>query len=719
MQTPRDRVRPTVAKLASFVTGRRSRWVVVGIWLLLFAAMLPLSAKLPEVTEENYGRPDGSQSKEVGDLLAEAFPGGDTSPALLVYRRDGGLTDADRQVIEEDSREAAEVPLAGQPIPPTEGRQTSQDGSVAFIVVPIGQGTVSETNDSMEELREIAGDEADLDGHLTGTVPLLNDLTNIIKEADVSLLLATGLLVLILLLLIYRSPVLAFVPLIVVFISYTIASGVLYGGVEIGLPVSSNATSLLLVLMFGVGTDYCLLLVNRYRSALHGHENATEALAESLPRVAPAIVASGLTVIAALLALLASSLELNQAFAPANAVGVAIVMVASLTLLPAVLSLLGRKAFWPVSKRVAYTGRDLGDEEGGVWLRIGRRVLERPWVALGASVAVLCVFSLGLLVYETEADVLDQFRADTDGTRGSDALRAGFPPGTLGPVTLLLERRDGLIATRDVQAVREAAESVEGVAGVSGIEDTSDDGRMATLSLVLDGEPYDNEALAKVEDVRDAVAESSPDLRVIAGGGPADRLDFREAAEDDFKVVAPIALIVIFLTLVLLLRAIVAPLYLLGTVLLSFAAAFGLSLLIFKYLLDKPSVDPELPLVAFIFLVALGSDYNIFLMSRVREEAHTMSTRDAALRALGATGSVITSAGIVLAGTFAVLTVVPFYFLVELGIIVALGVLIDTFLVRTILVPALVALVGERSWWPFRPPQAEVAGASTGSSRSP
>ena len=710
--THRDRVGPTLSRVASFVTGRRSRWVVLGVWLLLFAAMLPLSAKLPEVTEENYGRPDGSQSKEVGDLLAEAFPGGDTSPALLVYRREGGLTDADRRVVEEDAREVAELPLVGDPIPPFENaNQISQDRSVEYTVVPIEQGTVSETNTTMEDLRELAGGESGVDAHLTGTVPLLNDLTNIIKEADVALLLATGLLVLVLLLLIYRSPLLAFVPLIVVFISYTIASGLLYACVQIGLPVSSNATSLLLVLMFGVGTDYCLLLVNRYRSALHGYESATDALAFSLPRVAPAIIASGLTVIAALLALLASSLELNQAFAPANAIGVAIVLVASLTLLPAVLSLLGRRAFWPVAGRVAYTGK-VDPEEGGIWSRIGRRVLERPAAALAAAVVVLGIFSLGLLVYETEADVLDQFRAETDGTRGADALRAGFPAGALGPVTLLLERRDGRVTFADVRAVGDRAVAVDGVAFVSNIQSRSEDGSRATLSLILEGEPYDNEALARVEAIRNAVEDPAPGLRVITGGGPADRLDFREAAERDFKVVAPIALLVILLTLIILLRAIVAPLYLLATVLLSFSATFGLSLLFFKHVLDKPSVDPELPLVSFIFLVALGSDYNIFLMHRVREEAERTTTRDAALRALGATGSVITSAGIVLAGTFAVLMVVPFYFLLELGFIVALGILLDTFLVRTIVVPALVALVGERSWWPFRPPRAETSAAA-------
>ncbi|HEY7149025.1 MAG TPA: MMPL family transporter [Gaiellaceae bacterium] len=706
-------------RLASFVTGRRSRWVVIGFWLVLFAVSLPLSSKLASETKEQYGRPDGSQSKELGHLLALRFQGGDTTEALLVYKREGGLTAADRAVILADAREAESVSLVRQvappfgstaPFGPTNG-QVSSDGDVAFTVVSLAQGKVKETNDGLDKLRDIAGGSPGLDAHLTGTIPLLNDLTNIIKEADAKLLLATGLLVLLLLLLIYRSPILAFVPLIVVFISYTVATGLLDMLVKVDLPVSSNATSLLLVLMFGVGTDYCLLLVSRYRHTLHQHESAPEALASAIPLAGPAIVASGLTVMAAILAILASSLTLNRAFAPANAIGIGIVLVASLTLLPAVLSAFGRRAFWPRTKAVE-PGVDQPDERERLWGRIGRRVLDRPLRALVIAGLFLGVLSLGLLTYHTEADVLAQFRADTDGTRGVDALKSAFPAGELAPVTVLIDRSSGAVSDADVAVVRQRVLSVDGVAAVTGVVRRSDDGRLATLNMVLAGEPYSNAALERVREVRRAVADVQPGTRVILGGAAADRLDFREAAKHDFAVVAPIALLVIFLTLVLLLRAVVAPLYLLATVLLSFTATLGLSLLIFKYVLDKHSVDPELPLVAFIFLVALGSDYNIFLMHRVREEAHGRSTREGVGRALAATGSVITSAGIVLAGTFAVLTVVPFYFLLELGIIVALGILIDTFIVRTIVVPSIVALVGERSWWPFRSPALEAAPAA-------
>ena len=566
-------------RLASIVTGRRSRWVVIGFWLVLFAVSLPLSSKLPSQTKEQYGRPDGSQSKELGHLLAVRFPGGDTTEALLVYKRDGGLTAADRAAIIADARAAQSVPLVRQVAPPfgstsslgpTNGQVSSQ-GDVAFTVVSFAQGKVKETNDGLEKLRNLGGGTPGLDAHLTGTIPLLNDLTNIIKEADAKLLLATGLLVLLLLLLIYRSPILAFVPLIVVFISYSIATGSLDLFVKVGLPVSSNATSLLLVLMFGVGTDYCLLLVSRYRRELHRHEDASEALGSALPLAAPAIVASGLTVIAAILAILASSLTLNRAFAPANAIGIAIVLIACLTLLPAVLSVLGRRAFWPRGQAVAYSAEPVEEEEG-IWSRIGGRVLTHPGRALVAGAILLGGLSLGLLTYHTEADVLAQFRADTDGTRGVDALKSAFPAGELAPVTVLIDRGSGPVSAADIAAVRQRVLSVDGVAAVSGGVRRSNDGHLATLNLVLAGEPYSNAALQRVRQVRRAVDNVQPGMHVILGGAAADRLDFREAAKHDFAVVAPIALLVIFLTLVLLLRAVVAPLYLLATVLLSFTA---------------------------------------------------------------------------------------------------------------------------------------------------
>ena len=685
--------------------------MVVAVWLLFVAVLGPLGSKLPDETKDEFARPAGSQSAEVNELLRKRFTGGDLTPTVLVYRRAEGLTAADRSAIVEDARAAADVPLAGRPIPPfgpggqrslvSGDRQVSGDGQAAYTIVPLASGGSSETKDSIERLRSIAQDEPGLEAHVTGTPALLNDFTNAVQEADVQLLLATGLLVLTLLIAIYRSPILALLPLLVVVISYAIATGIVYLLARAGLSISSSSTSLLLVLMFGLGTDYCLLLVGRYSAQLRRTRDRREALAVAVPRAAPAIVASAATVIAALLVLLVSLLSLNQVLGPVNAIGVVVVLLASLTLLPALLAIFGQRAFWPGGRRVAFRGpadEDVPKREA-VWLRFGKRVLRRPAAALIASVVLLGVCSLGLLAYRTDADVLAQFRTSTDGKKGYEVLRRSFPPGITAPTTVLVERTDGPVEADDFMTVGRALR-VPGVAAVRP-QGRSRDGHILAAALIFEDDPYGDAALDRVSLLRKRVRDL-PGLHVLLGDGTANRLDFKNASQRDFKLIAPLVLAVILATLILLLRALVAPLYLLATVILSFLGTLGISILAFKYLFGQDSFDPELPVFAFIFLVALGSDYNIFLMSRVREEAGEHGTRAGAMRALAATGPVITSAGLILAGTFAALTVIPIYFLLELGFTVALGVLLDTFVVRTIVVPACTQLVGERSWWPSR-----------------
>ncbi len=636
----------------------------------------------------------------MSQLLRTRFAGGERVPALLVYRRAGGLSAADRAVIRRNAARAAAIPLVGRPGAPI----VSGKGDVAIVVLPLAHGSTAETKQAIESLRSLGGGAPGLEAHLTGTPALLNDISDAIKGADATLLAVTGLLVLVLLVLIYRSPLLALIPLVVVGVAYAVATGIVDLVARAGVSISGTSTSLLLVLMFGVGTDYCLLLVGRYSGLLRARRNADEALADGLTKVAPAIAASGITVILALLALLASTLSLNRTLGPVNAIGIGVVLLASLTLLPALLAIAGRRAFWPKAGRVAFVPGAADEEPSAreaLWARFARRVLARPAVALAGSVLLLCVCACGLLAYRVDADVLAQFRSSTDGTRGYDVVRSEFPRGTLAPTTAIVVRDGARVAPADIQAVRARLLSVAGVAAAT-VARVSTDGRAVALSLVFADDPYGSPALARVGELRSLVSHVAPGVRVVFGDGTASRLDFKDAAGRDFKVMAPLVLVVVLLTLMVLLRALVAPLYLVATVVLSFLAALGVSLVLFRLLLGERSFDPELPIFAFIFLVALGSDYTIFLMSRVREEARTVSTRDAALRGVAATGPTITSAGLVLAGTFAVLAVLPITILVEIGIAVAVGVLIDTFLVRTLTVPALASLVGDASWWPNR-----------------
>jgi RND superfamily putative drug exporter len=689
--------------LAAIPAGRRSKWVTLAVWVALVAVFGPLGSKLGDRTSDEFALPDGSQSAQVSHLLKTRFPGGERAPALLVYRRAGGLTAADRATIRADAAAAEKLPLVGRPQPIV----TSPKGDIAFLVLPLAHGSTTQTKRTIERLRALRARAPALEVHLTGTPALLNDIGDAIKQAGSTLLIGTGLLVLVLLILIYRSPLLPLIPLVVVGLSYAVATGIVDLLARSGVSISGTSTSLLLVLMFGVGTDYCLLLAGRYTPLLRTHEDRHAALANALTKAAPAIAASGVTVILALLALLASTLSLNRTLGPVNAIGIAVVVVASLTLLPALLAIAGRAAFWPRSARVQFDpAAQAGTEERpALWVRFARRVLARPVAALAGSIVLLGVFALGLLAYRTNADVLGQFRHGTDGTRGYEVMRSEFPPGTLAPTTAMVLRRGAPVTPRDLRIVRSRLLSVPGVRSVSPVEQRSADGRAVTVAVVFGDDPYGDRALERVAELRDRVRTLEPGVQVLLGDGSANRLDFQNAAGRDFKVIVPLVLAVILLTLIGLLRALVAPLYLLATVVLSFLGTLGVAVLLFRIVLGERSFDPELPVFAFIFLVALGSDYNIFLMSRIREEAATATTREAALRAVAATGPVITSAGLILAGTFAVLTVLPITILVEVGIAVALGVLLDTFLVRTLTVPALASLVGEASWWPLRAPR--------------
>lgn len=674
--------------------GRRTTWAILGAWAVLLAIFGPLGLKLPELTNDEVVLPSSSQTAVAHRLISERFPGGDRREVLLVYRRSGGLTAADRGVIAADAARVSEIPLVAGTVQPADmPGLVSERGDVAVTLVALSARQIFRVRPTIEELQALPAPGGGLERHVTGTPALLSDFNSAIKEADTTLLAATGLLVLLLLLAVYRSPVLALLPLAVVVVAYSVASGVIYLLAEAGLPVDSTSTSLLLVLMFGAGTDYCLLLVARYRSNLRAGRPVAEAVGRAVPQAAPAMIASAVTVMAAMLAMLAGVLGLNRTLGPVNAIGIAIVLLASLTLLPAVLALAGERAFWPGRPEAA-------EKVGGVWQQLGERVRRRPLTWLAAVLLLLGAGACGLATYELHNNWFKQFKHETDGTRGYEAMQTGFPAGALAPTTVVLERRDGPLTSADVGAVQDRLRASPRVAQVTGIQSRSSDGRAATLAFAFEDDPFGNPAVLRIDGIRDSLGDARPGLRVLLAEGSARQADFREAGVRDSKVISPIVLLVVLLTLIVLLRALAAPLFLVATVILSYLSTVGISLLVFRYVFGHAEVDPEFALIVFIFLVALGADYNIFLMSRVREEAQEHGTSEGMLRALVATGPVITSAGLVLAGTFSVLAVLPIWELIQIGFAVALGVLIDTFLVRSVLVPAIVWKLGERTWWP-------------------
>jgi RND superfamily putative drug exporter len=452
--------------------------------------------------------------------------------------------------------------------------------------------------------------------------------------------------------------------------------------------------------MFGVGTDYSLLLVSRYREELRRVEDKHDAMHRALRRTGTTILASGLTVALAMLVLVLADTGLTNALGPVAAIGVACAFVAGLTLLPALLTIFGRTGFWPRRALVEYDPDHPSIARQGLWRRIGDKVLERPLAALIVTVVVFAGGALGLLAYKVDYSTTNFFKKSVDSVEGFDVLRESFPAGTLAPTTVLVERSDGPVTRSDVAEAVQRLDGVNGVARATPTGLTSENGQIASINLILDGDPFVQSTFDAVPRVRDAVSDLGPGLTGLVGGGSAIQYDLDQAINSDLRLIVPIALAVIAVILALLLWSLVAPLVLIASVILSFLCTLGISMLFIRYVIGDPGIDASLPTFAFIFLVALGIDYTIFLMARVREEARRHGTREGMLRALAATGPVITSAGIILAGTFSVLMTLPVTYTFDLGLMVALGILLDTFIVRTIMVPAAVELIGDRIWWP-------------------
>ncbi|HYH60654.1 MAG TPA: MMPL family transporter [Solirubrobacterales bacterium] len=696
--------------LASFVAGRRTKWVVLGLWVVLLAALAPVGSKLVDETQDDTASflPESAESTEVVEVLDEEFSAGETTQGLLIYHRDGGLTPADEDKILADAKALdalsdEELPLTAPPVVPVGSdappELVSPEGDLAYTLLTVPTN-FEEAADWGTNVREATGDGDDgLEIFLSGDLGFSVDAEEVFSDFDLKLLIATALLVLLLLGLIYRALLVAITPLVVVFFAYSVATAFVYLYAKSGATVSSNGTSILIVLMFGITTDYCLLMVSRYREELHQIEDKHEAMQRAVSRTGPAILASGMTVALAMLTLTLADAQLTSTLGPVAAIGVATGMVAGLTLLPALLVIFGRKGFWPRQRLVAYDPQHAMERRQGIWRRVGDRVLQRPGPALALTTFVFVGGALGILAYKVDYSTTNFFKKSVESVEGFELIEQSFPAGLLFPTTLLIESTEGPVSEEDVATASAAVEKIDGVATTRPTGQTSDDESKTTVDVILEGDPFTKAAFNVVPEIRDSVSDLDG-LNVLVGGGSAIQYDFDEAIESDLKLIAPIALLVIALILAILLRALVAPLVLIASVVLSFLCTLGLSVLFIRFVVGDAGLDASIPTFAFIFLVALGIDYTIFLMARVREEARHHGTREGMLRAISATGPVITSAGIILAGTFSVLMTLPVTFTFDLGFMVALGILLDTFIVRTIMVPAAVELIGDKIWWP-------------------
>ncbi|MCB0873815.1 MAG: MMPL family transporter [Thermoleophilia bacterium] len=666
------------------------RWtplLVLGVWVLLLGALGPLGAKFESVisNEPESFLPGDAESVRAA-ALAKQFSAGELTPAIVVASRPGGLTARDLATVNAMRQIIAKDPPAGaldpSPVIPSPG------GEAALFQVPLEvTGDADALVNAVDRIREVTAESGGLTIKTTGPASFSADAISVFGDINTTLLLATGTLVIVLLLIIYRSPVFWLLPVIAIAFAETTLRAVGYLLGSNGVVINGQTQGITLVLVFGAGTDYALLLVARYREELHRHRGAREAMAVALQQAGPAVLASAGTVIAGLLVLMLAEVNGTAGLGPMGAIGVGVAAISMLTALPALLILVGRRAFWPFVPRV--DEHDPGLATRGVWRRVANRVTGRArpiWI--GTTVALIAL-AVGLVAYDDGLTSGNGFRGTVESVQGQRLLAGAFPAGSSAPTEVIVPDRDAVARARDVVA------AVPGVASV-GTPETGPPG--ARFEVTLDPEPYSAAAYDAIGRLRTALAPL--DVGALVGGPTAEETDVRAAADRDTRRLPPLILLVVFVILAALLRAIVAPLMLVGTVILSYLAALGASVVVFNVLLDSPGQDPSLPLYGFVFLVALGVDYNIFLMARAREESRRFGTAEGIRRAVAVTGGVITSAGIVLAGTFSVLGVLPLWALFQVGFLVAFGVLLDTLVVRSILVPALVADLNERTWWP-------------------
>jgi putative drug exporter of the RND superfamily len=700
------------------ITGPRGRWVTVAVWLLLGAAGLVAHAHIDDVTAAGQSSflPADSESTRAVKALQHVSGGSEEVPVVVVLERRGGLTKRDLRAIGRIGDGLDQLALTGATpvLDPFSGAPRyrhdfaavarvakgvgpiSRDGEAALLFLAIDAEDRGAVVSGVEKIRTYLRVHAapGLRAFVTGPGGIAADLEAVASEAAQTLLFATTGLVLLLLFLVYRAPVLALLPLVAVGAAYLVAVGVSYLLIEAGwIIVNAEGTMLLLVLIFGAGTDYSLLLVHRYREelALEREPPHRQALDKALCESRRTLLASAGTVIAAMLVLLVADLESTHWLGPILALGIAVMLAAAFTLLPALLAILGERAFWSPRRASLSQGSysDHNDRLAG-WERVAVVVRRRSGTIVVGVLALLAVFCLGNLTNHGTLGFGQGVTKPTNSSEGNEALERHFPPGLSSPLTAVVEADALPAVVRGMQRLDSVQLALP--APIPG------DATQALVALVLRGNPYGSDAAEAVEEIRSRLHALSP--AALLGGIPAENLDVEQTNDRDTKLIVPLVLLVVGLILVAVLRALIAPAYLIATVVLSFAATLGLATFAFTTVFQAGGLAFNLELMAFIFLVALGVDYNIFLMTRAREEAVAHGTREGVLAALVHTGGVVTGAGLILAGTFATLTLLPLEELVQIGATVAFGVLLDTFLVRALLIPAITYRLGDRAWWP-------------------
>ena len=696
--------------------------LVVLFWFLLTGVFGPLFGKLSSVQENNNSSflPKGAEATQASELI-QTFSGKDSFniPALVLF--EGNATPENLQAINAHLDAIGELTLAGTAAKIADylapGQRItafpSEDGKAILANVPLDGNSLTKLlpNEEpvlpaiVEALREDLGPlakENNLTAYVTGPGGIFGDLFGAFGSIDSTLLLTTLAVVALILIVVYRSPILWIIPLLSALFALSTAGGIVYLLAKNDIiDVDGQSQGILSVLVIGAATDYALLLIARYREELHLHENRFDAMRAAYKGVWEPILASGSTVAISLLVLLFSQLTNTAGLGPIGAIGIACSVITILTLLPALLLLFGRWIFWP--RRPDFDGED--QVLAGVWSKVGNLIGRGPrkaWVVTGV---ILLAFAFTSTTLKADGiGTVDSFTTNPESVVGQKLLLTHFPGGEGDPTQIVVnvDKLDAVAtAVKNAPGVSSVAPLLDGFAIPGGPDpEIKVVNNKAILNVTLDKAPDSVEASNDIPEIRRLAHKADPTS--LVGGTSAVSYDIRSANDRDNKTIIPIILIVITLILGLLLRSILSAALLLGTVVLSYFATLGVCALVFNHVFGFEGGDTSFPLFAFIFLVALGIDYNIFLMTRVREESIKLGTRDGVIKGLTVTGAVITSAGIVLAATFAVLGLIPLVPLAQLGFAVAFGVLLDTIIVRSILVPAMVHDIGPKIWWPSK-----------------
>ncbi|MBA9028840.1 MMPL family transporter [Peribacillus huizhouensis] len=718
----------------TFVGGLKTRWTTLVIWVILTVVLSFTWPSINSVEDDTVkDLPDSSMSQQAERLIKKEFPNDAGIPVLIVWHKDNKLNTQDYQAIQGVYKQLKNKPLIKQStLPPFDtipeqalAQSASKDGTTLVTPIFFDKNAGSEILQvNMDELKKIVKSttnedpfkqklsDSGLHVRLSGPVGIQTDAVSLFSQADIKLLVATVLLVLSLLILLYRSPVLAILPLIVVGFAYGIISPTLGFLADKGwITADAQGVSIMTVLLFGAGTDYCLFLISRYREFLLHEENRFKALQLAMKESGGAISMSALTVVVGLGTLLLAHFGSFHRFAVPFSLAVLLMGIAALTLLPALLAIFGRVAFFPFIPRTKEMLEEraikkrksikLKKSQGIFSEGLGRLVTRRPWTVIITTLILLGGLAAVVPRIQYTYDLLESFPKDMPSREGFDLISDHFSPGELAPIQIVVDTNG-----KDIPLKNEL-EQLSFVAEVTEPMEGKYNQQLQMYEVSLAENPYSIKALNRIPELRSQLKKmlTTADIHdfknhVWIGGETASLYDTKITTERDESVIIPVMICIISLLLLLYLRSIIAMIYLILTVVLSFFSALGAGWLILHVGLGAPAIQGAIPLYAFVFLVALGEDYNIFMVSEIWKNKRTQTHLDAVAGGVIQTGSVITSAGLILAGTFAVLATLPIQVLVQFGIVTAIGVLLDTFIVRPLLVPAITAVLGRFAFWP-------------------